>query len=219
MIQRVYEQASRSKVLSELVIATDDLRIYDEANGFNGKAMMTSPAHRNGTERCGEVLRHFPGYDYCINIQGDEPFVHPEQIDLLGTLLDGEVKLATIVREIEDPADLDNEAIMKVIFNRQSEAIYFSRTCIPFVRDLPKAEWLKKHIFYKHIGMYGYRKDVLEEIIGLTPGNLEQAESLEQLRWMEAGYKIKVGISKHDSFGVDTPEDLLKANGFIQTLG
>lgn len=215
MIQRVYEQALQSKLLSDLIIATDDQRILEEAARFNAPVLLTSNRHENGTERCAEVISHYRGYDYVINIQGDEPFIHPDQIDLLAKMLDGQVQLGTVVKQIEDPATLDNPAVVKVIFNRNHEALYFSRTCIPYVRDLDKADWMKKHVFHKHICIYGYRTDILQAISRLPQGSLEQAESLEQLRWLEAGYSIRVAVTEHESFSVDTPDDLRRANKLV----
>lgn len=210
MIQRVYEQAAKSEMLDQVIVATDDHRIFDEVIGFEGQAMMTRTEHKNGTERCAEVLKNFNTYDYVINIQGDEPYIHPDQIDTVARLLDGEVELATLVKKIDDISVLDDPSEMKVIFNHRHEALYFSRTCIPYLRDVPSHERLRHHEFYKHIGIYGYRKDVLLQITRLPPGKLETAESLEQLRWLENGYTIKLGFTTLESQMIDTPEDLLK---------
>tara|TARA_Y100001972_G_C7626773_1_gene314412 strand:+ start:239 stop:970 length:732 start_codon:yes stop_codon:yes gene_type:complete len=208
MIRRVYEQSKQSEGLDEVVVATDDERIADEVIRFGGKVELTSEKHRNGTERCAEVLERYPDYDYVVNIQGDEPFIKPQQIDGLCDLLDGSVQLGSMVKKIEDPALLDNPSIMKVIMNKFHEAIYFSRTAIPYVRDYPKDEWLQHHTFYKHICIYAYRSDILFEITNLPPADLETSESLEQLRWIENGYKIKIGITEFESHSVDTPQDL-----------
>lgn len=208
MIRRVYEQSKQSEGLDEVVVATDDERIADEVIRFGGKVELTSEKHRNGTERCAEVLERYPDYDYVVNIQGDEPFIKPQQINGLCDLLDGNVQLGSMVKKIEDPGLLDNPSIMKVILNKFHEAIYFSRTAIPYVRDYPKAEWLQHHTFYKHICIYAYRSDILFEITNLPPGDLEISESLEQLRWIENGYKIKIGITEFESHSVDTPQDL-----------
>ncbi len=210
MIHRVYEQSKKSQGLGEVVVATDDERIADAVRQFGGKVEMTATKHRNGTERCAEVLERYPEYDYVVNIQGDEPFIQPEQIDGLCELLDGTVQLGSMVRKIEDPELLHNPSIMKVILNKFHEAIYFSRTCVPFVRDYPQEQWLDHHTYYKHICIYAYRSDILFEITQLPPGDLEMAESLEQLRWIENGYKIKIGITEFESHSVDTPKDLEK---------
>lgn len=171
---------------------------------------MTSDRHTNGTERCAEVLTRYEDFDYVVNIQGDEPFIKPQQIDGLCKLLDGSVQLGSMVKKIEDPSLLSNPSIMKVIINKFHEAIYFSRTAIPYVRDEKIENWLQKHTFYKHICIYAYRSDILFEITNLPPGALETAESLEQLRWIENGYKIKIGITTFESQSVDTPEDLAR---------
>lgn len=210
MIRRVYEQCKKSQKLDDVIVATDNRRIYDEVLSFNGKAMMTQESHRNGTERCAEVLSHLEDYDYAINIQGDEPFIWPEQIDEVAGLLDGRAELATLVKEIEYASVLDEPTEIKVVINRQHQAIYFSRSCIPHLRNLPKDQWLHHHTFYKHIGIYGYRRDILFEITQLPMGILEAAESLEQLRWIENGYKIITGTTAYDSTMIDTPEDLKK---------
>lgn len=211
MIQRVYEQATKSVLLHDVVVATDDDRIFQEVNRFGGKALMTKTSHSNGTERCAEVVDHFPDCDYVINIQGDEPFVHPEQIDEVALLLDGGVKLATLVKKIDEPSALEEPSQVKAVFNKEKEAVYFSRNPIPYLRNYPRSEWLDHHTFYKHIGIYGYRRDVLLRITKLPPGVLEMAESLEQLRWIENGLKIKIGITELESTMIDTPADVAKA--------
>ena len=210
MIQRVCEQASKASSLNQVIVATDDQRIVDCVLGFGGKAMMTNESHRNGTERCGEVASEYPA-DYYINIQGDEPFIHPEQIDTLAGILDGTTQLGTLVKKVQDASLLDNPNVMKVTCNIDGEALYFSRSCIPYVRDHEAANWLEHHDFYKHIGIYAYRADILHEIIKLEASSLELAESLEQLRWLENGYKIKVAKTEYESMGIDTPEDVQKA--------
>ncbi|MAE86278.1 MAG: 3-deoxy-manno-octulosonate cytidylyltransferase [Flammeovirgaceae bacterium] len=210
MIQCVYEQALQSTALDDLFVATDDQRILDEVTAFGGKCLMTSEDHQNGTERCSEVLSLMPEYDYVINIQGDEPYIHPHQIDILRAMLDGNVELATLVKPIQDLGELDDPGEMKVIFNKNQEAIYFSRTCIPYLRDVAPENRLKAHSYYKHIGIYAYRAEVLKEIVKLPKSSLESAESLEQLRWLENGYKIKLGFTNLESRMIDTPADLAK---------
>ena len=216
MIQRVYEQASKSDLLDNVIVATDDERICKCIEKFGGQVMMTSKSHRNGTERCGEVASEHPA-DYYINIQGDEPFIHPEQINTLAGILDGETQLGTLVKKVENASVLENPNVMKVTFSQNDEALYFSRSCIPYVRDHAQKDWIDNHSFYKHIGIYAYRADVLSAIIKLSPSKLELAESLEQLRWLENGYKIKVAKTEHESMGVDTPEDLVRALEFLVT--
>lgn len=210
MIQRVYEQASKSKALVDVIVATDDHRILDFVQSFGGKAMMTAESRQNGTERCAEVAEKYPA-DYYINIQGDEPFIHPQQIDALAGILDGHTELGTLIKKLSDPTLLDNPNTMKVVFNTRMEALYFSRSCVPYVRDAAKQDWLTKHTFYKHIGIYAYRADILKEITQLPMGSLEKAESLEQLRWLENGYTIKLAITEHETIGIDMPEDVERA--------
>ena len=211
MIRRVYEQADKANKLEKVIVATDDKRIYDEVLSFGGRAMMTDENHLNGTERCYEViLKLSEAYDYAINIQGDEPFIQPEMIDELAAILDGKTELGTLVKTISDPEILTNANSMKVVLNKNDEAMYFSRSCIPFVRGVDSDEWLQKHIFYKHIGIYGYRTDILKQITSLDATKLEIAESLEQLRWLENGLKIKVAKTDFETHGIDTPDDLIK---------
>ncbi len=215
MIQRVYEQAS--KALDTVVVATDDQRIYDAVQAFGGKAAMTSDQHKSGTDRCYEALTKTEGnFDVVINIQGDEPFVKPEQIEELKACFeDASTQIATLVKPFS--ADDDFEMLLnanspKVVFNANREALYFSRSVIPYYRNASNAEWLKKQTYYKHIGMYAYRVQVLGEITKLPQSPLELAESLEQLRWLENGYRIKIGITDTETIAIDTPEDLKRAN-------
>lgn len=214
MIQRVYEQVK--KAIDEVWVATDDERILKVVEDFGGKAVLTSPDHKSGTDRCNEAFSKIGnGFEIVINIQGDEPFIQPQQIETLKSCFDSkETELATLVKPFkkEDGFEvLFNPNSPKVVLNKNSEAIYFSRSIIPYIRDAHHTEWLDKHIFYKHIGMYAYRADVLKKITLLPQSNLELAESLEQLRWIENGYKIKVGLTDIETIGIDTPEDMEKA--------
>jgi len=210
MVNRVYEQAKKATSLTKVVVATDHQLIYDHVKQF-GDVVMTAEHHPSGTDRCYEALNKVADrFDFVINIQGDEPFIRPEQIDLLASSLSDEVELATLIKKIEDEESLFNPNNARVIFNKFYEAIYFSRQAIPYMRSTPKEDWLKKHTYYKHIGIYAYRADVLERITKLEPSPLEKAEMLEQLRWIENGYKIKVTISEYETMGIDTPEDLEK---------
>lgn len=214
MIQRVYEQVKQS--ISEVYVATDDERILQAVKEFGGNAVMTSIDHRSGTDRCNEAYSKIgQSFDVVLNIQGDEPFITPDQIDLLkACFTDDSVEIATLVKPFENHvelAELQNPSSPKVVLSKKSEAIYFSRSIIPFLRDAEKSQWPSQHVFYKHIGIYGYRADVLQQITRLPPGVLEQAESLEQLRWIENGYKVKVGVTTHETMGIDTPEDLQNA--------
>lgn len=209
MIRRVYEQASSSSMLSQVIVATDDERIYDHVSSFGGKVQMTSAVHQSGTDRCAEVALTNQDSEAFINIQGDEPFIDPRQIDLIcNCFTDPQVILATLVKKVNDFTELKNHNTPKVIFNRNFEAIYFSRSPIPFIRDYDEQDWLNKYSFYKHIGIYGYRKEALAHITALPLSGLEQAEALEQLRWIENGLRIKVAITELESIAIDTPQDL-----------
>lgn len=212
MVQRTFEQASAAKKLEKVIVATDHEDIRQHVESFGGEAVMTSEEHPSGTDRCREALdKQSIDFDYVINIQGDEPFIHPDTIDELAGLLDGETQLATLVNEVKEAPLLFNPTIMKVIFNKNHEAIYFSRECIPYLRGYDKAEWLKHHTYYKHVCIYAYRADILREVTQLPVSSLEKAESLEQLRWLENGYPIKIGITEHESISIDTPQDLERA--------
>ena len=209
MIQRVYEQCLKSSKLEKLIVATDDLRILEHVKNFGGEVVMTSVHHPSGTDRCSEAATLFPQFDICINIQGDEPMIDPLQIDLLCSCFSDEnAGLATLIKKITARKELFNPNTPKVIVNKELEAIYFSRGTIPFLRNLDQDMWLEQHTFYKHIGIYGYRSSILLEITKLEVSALEKAESLEQLRWLEHGYKIKVAITDQESQAIDTPEDL-----------
>jgi 3-deoxy-manno-octulosonate cytidylyltransferase (CMP-KDO synthetase) len=211
MIQRVYEQACSSSSLDKVVIATDDERIITEVKRFGGEFALTRSDHQSGTDRCAEVAEKFPGFEVIINIQGDEPYIDPVQIDLLSSCFkDPEVKLATLVKHIRDEEELFNHNIPKVVLNHRQQAIYFSRHAIPFLRNSTQDNWLKSHQFYKHIGIYGYTVETLLQITRLKPSTLELAESLEQLRWIENGYEIQTRVTDMESIAVDTPEDLEK---------
>ncbi|MEJ5963379.1 3-deoxy-manno-octulosonate cytidylyltransferase [Pedobacter immunditicola] len=211
MIRRVYEQATKSKSLDEVVVATDDLRIVEEVKSFGGKFVLTHSNHQSGTDRCAEVITKLPHFDTIINIQGDEPFIDPEQIDLLaGCFLDGSVQLATLIKGITTEEELFNTNIPKVVLNAFEEAIYFSRQTIPYLRNTTQKDWLTAHQFYKHIGIYGYSSEALLAITKLPPSILELAENLEQLRWLENGYKIKTKITTLETLAIDTPDDLDK---------
>ena len=216
MIQRVYEQASKCSRLDAVVVATDDVRIADEVSSFGGKYQLTSAAHQSGTDRCAEVIRKLPGYDVVINIQGDEPYINPAQINLLISCFDAStVQLATLVKRIYTNEELFNTNIPKVVLNASAEAVYFSRQVIPFIRGKEKEVWLEEHEFYKHIGIYGYTAATLLEITKLEPSLLEQAESLEQLRWVENGYTIQTKTTEIETIAVDAPEDLIRIKSLI----
>jgi len=219
MIQRVYEQAVKCKQLSEVVVATDDTRIESAVKNFKGNVVMTSDKHESGTDRCYEALtKSGGGFDSVINIQGDEPFIHPDQISKVAGCFstsgrgDGvEVQLATLAIKMKSTEELTNLNTIKVVINKNKQAIYFSRTPIPYYRGKDTSRWMQAHTYYKHIGIYGYRADVLAEITKLYRSPLEIAESLEQLRWLENGYRIAVELTDSESFSIDTPEDLKSA--------
>ena len=214
MIQRVYEQAC--KVLDRVCVATDDERIFNAVQSFGGQVVMTSERHRSGTDRCFEAYTNLGGgEEVVINIQGDEPFMKPEQIESLIACFDSpQTQIATLVRPFEATEGyeaLANPNSPKVVMNERHEALYFSRSIIPYLRGVEPEQWLSRHVYYKHIGMYGYRADVLGEITRLPQSSLELAESLEQLRWLQNGYTVKVGITTQETIGIDTPADLQKA--------
>lgn len=218
VIQRVYEQVA--SVMKDVYVATDDERIFQAVEGFGGKAVMTSASHKSGTDRVEEALQKVgAGSDVVVNIQGDEPFVNASQIDTLCKCFDDDAtQIATMCKPYtpdENIADLINPNVVKVVTDKRGWALYFSRNVIPFLRGVPQHEWLRNHTFLKHIGIYAYRSDVLKEITTLKEGTLEEAESLEQLRWLENGYRIKVGLTDVETVGIDTPADLERAEKFL----
>lgn len=222
VVQWVYEKASA--VLDEVVVATDDERIVACVEDFGGKVVMTSVNHKSGTDRCFEALQKVSStFDVVVNIQGDEPFITTQQILLLmADFNDAKTDIATLARQIL-PVDgmdyLENPNHVKLVVNQNNEAMYFSRSAIPYLRDVPVNDWLNHHSYYKHLGVYAYRAHVLQEITALAQSVLEKSESLEQLRWLENGYCIKVGFTDQETIGIDTPEDLLKAENYIIQTG
>ncbi|MBQ0061273.1 MAG: 3-deoxy-manno-octulosonate cytidylyltransferase [Bacteroidales bacterium] len=219
VIQRVYEQVKTK--LEHAVVATDDERIKQAVEAFGGEVVMTSPNHKSGTDRCYEALTKVGGdYDVVINIQGDEPFIQASQLEaVMRCFDDAETQIATLVKPFkpENGYDaLENVNSPKVALNARSQALYFSRSIIPFQRNKERQEWLSGHTYYKHIGLYAYRCEVLKEITQLPQSSLEIAESLEQLRWLENGYVIKVGQTDVETIGIDTPEDLAHAEEFLK---
>ena len=212
MIQRVYLQACQAESLSKVVIATDDERIFKHVESFDGQAIMTKSSHQSGTERCAEVAMCFQDMEAIVNIQGDEPFINPQQIDLVVQKLkqNTAINIVTLAKKISQFEQIFNPNIVKVVFNQANIAHYFSRSPIPFYRNIEKEVWFKKGVFYKHIGLYGYRKDTLLELANLPMSPLEKAESLEQLRWLDNGYKIGIGLTDIETVGIDTLGDLEK---------
>ena len=221
VIQRVYEQVAG--VLDDAVVATDDQRIYDAVKAFGGKVEMTSTSHRSGTDRCWEAYcKQGKQYDVVINVQGDEPFIQRSQLEALkACFADPNTDIATLVKPFaadDDISALENPNSPKVVVDSTMHALYFSRSVIPYLRGVEKDQWLKSHTFYKHIGIYGFKAEVLKAVTSLPQSSLEIAESLEQLRWLENGYKIGVGISDVETIGIDTPEDLARAEEFLKNL-
>lgn len=217
MIQRVYEQSKKTQLLHDVIVATDDSRIESHVKSFGGKAVMTNQTHQSGTDRCFEAIQQFDGTaDIVINIQGDEPFIQPEQIDLIASCFASEeVQIATLVKQITSYEDLQNVNIPKVVLNSIGDAIYFSRQTIPFLRGKETAQWLDNQTFFKHIGIYAYTTKVLAEITRLKQSELELAEGLEQLRWIENGYKIRTKATDFENVAIDIPDDLKKLTNFL----
>jgi 3-deoxy-manno-octulosonate cytidylyltransferase (CMP-KDO synthetase) len=210
MIQRVYEQTQKTPGLEAIIVATDDERIAHHVSGFGGKVVMTSPDCPSGTDRCAEALEKSGlQADIVINVQGDEPFIKPEQIsELLDLMKNSRGDIGTLCKKIENEEVLFNPNVVKVVKAQNGKALYFSRQTIPYLRGIEKENWLGSASFFKHIGMYAYRAEILKALTQLPIGNLEKAESLEQLRWLEAGFSLFVAETQYDSIGVDTPEDL-----------
>lgn len=222
IIERVYTQVRRA--VEDVVVATDDERIYDAVCSFGGRAVMTSTEHQSGTDRCYEAMTKVGGdYDVIINVQGDEPFIQPEQIEsLVACFDDPATDIATLVKpfsESDGIEALENPNSPKVVITRDMKAIYFSRSVIPYMRGVERQEWLTKHTYYKHIGMYAFRSRTLGEITRLEQSSLELSEKLEQLRWLENGYRIGVGITDIETIGIDTPDDLRRAEEFLAAQG
>lgn len=217
MIQRVYEQACKAKSLDNVFVATDDDRIHQHVLSFGGKSIMTSTEHQSGTDRCHEAIKSIQeNTDIVINIQGDEPFIDPVQIDLLATCFDSNTtNIATLVKKVTSNEELFNTNTPKVTLNKRQEALYFSRNTIPFLRGIEQENWLQEHLFYKHIGIYGYRAETLKELTALPPSSLEESEGLEQLRWLENGYAIKTATTDIENIAIDSPEDLKKLTKFL----
>jgi 3-deoxy-manno-octulosonate cytidylyltransferase (CMP-KDO synthetase) len=211
MLQRVYEQTVKSGLLAEVIVATDDARIAAHAKSFGAPVVITRPDHPSGTDRCFEAYElQGKKFDYVINVQGDEPFLDPEQINSLAEICDGNVEIATQMIKCNSHEVLFDTGEVKIVLNSDKEALYFSRNVIPFLKNKDEKEWHLHFDYYRHVGMYAYRTDILREITLLKPSALEMAESLEQLRWLEHGYKITCAETRFDSHCVDTPEDIEK---------
>ncbi|GAB3508457.1 3-deoxy-manno-octulosonate cytidylyltransferase [Spirosoma knui] len=216
MIQLVWEQASQAKSLTRLAVATDDQRIVDAVQAFGGTAVITGADHASGTDRCWEAFQLLQpelgdttlDSAYVVNIQGDEPFIDPNQIDELTAILDGNVQIATQCTGVESAAMLHSYEEVKIALTTNKEALYFSREPIPHLRGIDREQWHTQYPYYRHVGLYAYRADILEQISQLPPSPLEKAESLEQLRWLEAGFKVNVVSTQYISPSVDWPDDI-----------
>ena len=215
VIQRVYEQVS--SVLSEVYVATDDQRIYDCVEGFRGKAVMTREDHKSGTDRIEEAVEKIgTDADVIINVQGDEPFIQPSQVETLMHLFDApETQIGTLGKLFESMEAVENPNSPKIVTDNRGFALYFSRSVIPYIRGKERNDWFGQYPFLKHLGIYAYRREVLAEVTRLPQSSLEKAESLEQLRWLQNGYRIRVGLTDVETIGIDTPEDLQRAEQFL----
>ncbi len=219
MIQRVYEQAKKAKLVNEVIVATDDSRIEEAVNGFSGKVVMTPEDLQSGSDRIAFVAKNLDDAEIIVNVQGDEPLLSPEMIDeaVLPLLLDDSIEVATLVKVITDEKDLKNPNIPKVVLDEEGYAVYFSRSPIPYFRETENHdEWLKSHTYYKHIGLYVFRKNFLLMFTSWRESLLERAEKLEQLRIIENGYKIKAVVTNYDSIPVDTPEDVERVKQILE---
>ena len=215
VIQRVYEQVS--SVLSEVYVATDDERIYHCVESFGGRAVMTRTDHKSGTDRIQEAVEKIgTDADVIINVQGDEPFIQPSQVETLMHLFDAsETQIGTLGKPFESLEAVENPNSPKIVTDVRGFALYFSRSVIPFIRGVERADWFGQYPFLKHLGIYAYRRNVLAEVTQLPQSSLEKAESLEQLRWLQNGYRIRVGLTDVETIGIDTPEDLQRAEQFL----
>lgn len=216
VIQWVWERVSAVGAVTEAVVATDDRRILEAVESIGGRAMMTSDQHRSGTDRCGEVLKALEAegrrYDVVVNVQGDEPFVEARQLEsLLENFASPETEIASLMTPIKDWEELQSPNNVKVVCNLRHEALYFSRQPIPHLRGADLKEWPARQTYYKHVGIYAFRAEVLKRVVALPPSALEGSESLEQLRWLDNGYRIRMSVTDHTNIGIDTPEDLALA--------
>lgn len=220
MIQHVVERASQAKLVERVIVATDDQRIVDAVHGFGGEAVMTSPDCRSGTDRIAEVVRSLSGVDIVVNVQGDEPLIPPSMIDAAIQPLwdDPLILVGTLVRRIADIAELDDPAVPKVVLDRNNRCLFFTRSAVPYDRDFPYEAWLEHHTYYRHIGIYVFRRSFLLRYASLDQTPLERAEQLEQLRILEHGYTINAAITEEESLAVDTPADLERVRHIMESL-
>ena len=219
VIQRVYEQVNN--VLSEVYVATDDERIFKCVESFGGKAVMTRSDHQSGTDRIQEAVEKTSTQtDVIINVQGDEPFIQPSQIQALMQLFDDPLtQIGTLGKYFENIEAVENPNSPKIVMDNRGFALYFSRSVIPYIRGIERQNWFGEYPFLKHLGVYAYRREVLAEVTKLPQSSLEKAESLEQLRWLQNGYRIRVGLTDVETVGIDTPEDLQRAEAFLNQIG
>ncbi len=210
IIERVYERVRKSQHISEIVVATDDVRIFNHVRKFGGHAVITGIDHLSGTTRCAEIIKSMSGFDIIVNIQGDEPLINPLQIDQICDFMTARtaVGIGTLIRKIKNPEDLMNPAVAKVVVGQDGRVLYFSRSPVPYIRDIPMDRWLNHGDFFRHIGMYAYRRDTLSRIGNLPASDLETMEKLEQLNWLYHGFQVHAMETEFESLGVDTPEDL-----------
>jgi 3-deoxy-manno-octulosonate cytidylyltransferase (CMP-KDO synthetase) len=218
MIQRTYERVASVSGWDRIIVATDDTRIFDVASAFGAEVMMTREDHVSGTDRCAEVLGNLSEeVDYLVNIQGDEPFIEPDQLIEITNAFRSNAPIYTLVKQITTIDTLFNPNSPKVVLDAHQQALYFSRHAIPYMRGLPQEDWLSHHRYFKHIGLYAYRSDILPKLNQLPSSDLERAESLEQLRWLQHGFQIQTVETQFETIGIDSPEDLekIKKLGFI----
>jgi 3-deoxy-manno-octulosonate cytidylyltransferase (CMP-KDO synthetase) len=212
LIQRVYERVSACRDINLVVVATDDARILEHVRGFGGEVQMTSDLHQSGTDRVAEVAEKYSEASLIVNVQGDEPFIDPRQISaVIAPFQDPSVDITTLAHPITEEQALLSPNVVKVVRDNDGRALYFSRHAIPFLRDVPIGQWISRGKHLQHLGIYAFRAAVLSKITDLPPGDLERDESLEQLRWLQAGFKVKVGLTDQPAFVVDTPADLEEA--------
>ncbi|WP_310586236.1 3-deoxy-manno-octulosonate cytidylyltransferase [Lacihabitans soyangensis] len=218
ILQMVYEQCEKTQSLSKIVVATDHEAIFEHVEGFHGEVVMTSTKHESGTDRCAEALKLFGGnssYDYVVNIQGDEPLIDPNTIDGLCSILDDKIEIASACFPIGKMEDLLSPNVVKVVIGEKKQALYFSRSPIPHIRDQKIDQWLEHNVFYKHLGIYAYRVDILEKLGKYPMAKLESQEKLEQLRWLSNGFKINMVEATSEGFGIDTEQDFERLKQFL----
>ena len=212
LVQRVFNAVRDPGLVGEVVVATDDRRIFDHVESFAGRSVMTSSDHPTGTDRVAEAARSFPDATIVVNVQGDEPFLLPEQLKaVLDCFEDPETEIATLATPIRDEHGLLSPNVVKVVRDQDGRALYFSRHAIPYLRDIPLGQWIDRGEHLQHVGLYAFRADTLQELTNLPPAPLERLESLEQLRWLAAGYRIRVALTDRPSLGIDTPADVEEA--------